>query len=403
MTIRASWIIALSASLAGCNKDKDKAKPADTPAPAAEPPKAAAAATAPTPAKAESVDSKLVDAAKKVATDCKWNDDGYYDSNCQARQDYARLNMDKGSGPALVQILEGKTPGMQYLASDVLYSHAEWLADDKALQERVIAVAATLPKDGKGGTANKLGRVIGFFHLDTTGLFDKAKAIVDNADAPEPLRVGIVNWILAGNPESEPAYTLVRDAATKGSPAVKIAALVGLSGAYNKHATDEMCKLWIDALPTLPDEPGSLVAAHLTNGDLQVFNENEAFPYNWAMISSDDNKCPPAMVDAALKHIDKQVAANKAGGLTSWWGSALKGPSKSKNATDAQKKLSVEIAKKYVDNAKYGGYQRGSVLENLVDMDPAAAKSLADKYANDKDGSLKSAAERAHKKLDKKS
>jgi len=396
---RASWIIALSASLAGCNKDKDKAKPAETPA--AEPAKAAAA-TAPTPAKTETADTKVVDAAKKVAADCKWNDDGYYDSNCAARQAFAQLNMDKSSGAALVSILEDKSPGMQYLAADVLYSHAEWLADDKALQERVLAVAATLPKDGKGGTANKLGRAIGFFHLDKTGLFDKAKAIVDTADAPEPLRVGIVNWLLAGNPESEPAYQLVRDQATKGTPAIKIAALVGLSGAYNKHATDEMCKLWIDALPTLPDEPGSLVAAHLTNGDLQVFNENEAFPYNWAMISSDDNKCPPAMVDAALKLVDKQVTANKAGGLTSWWGAALKGPAKSKNATDAQKKLAVEIAKKYVDNAKYGGYQRGNVLESLVDMDAAVAKSLADKYANDKDSSLKSAAERTHKKLDKK-
>jgi hypothetical protein len=120
------------------------------------------------------------------------------------------------------------------------------------------------------------------------------------------------------------------------------------------------------------------------------------------MVHSDDNKCAPETVDAALDFIDKQVTGGKADGLTTSWVPALAGPHKSKNSTDAQKAKAVAITKKYVDTKAYNAYQRGNAIEMLVDADPAAAKELADKYANDADSSLKSATERAKKKLEKK-
>ncbi len=400
-----AWI-AVAALAAACGKDKSTASPAPASASASASGISAAkpAPAAPTPAPSApaavtgGVDATVMAAAKKVAAECTWEDDGYFESSCPAKQAWDAIDFKADHAATLVAILEDKTTGMQQLASEAMYRQTEWFAEDKALEERILAVAGALPADAKGGTANKLGRVIGFCNLAKTGLFDKAKALVERADANEALRVGIVNWMLAGNQDSEPAYALTRDQATKGAtPAIKVAALVALSAAYKTHATDEMCALWLDALPKLDDGPGAMIAAHLTNGDLQVNNQNEAFPYNWAMISSDDDTCPPATVDAALAAIDKRVAAGTA--KDAWWVSALAGPSKSKNATPAQKAKAVEIAKKYVDNARYGGYQRGNALEALVELDAKAAKAIADKHIKDPDDSLQRAAGRVYEKV----
>ena len=373
----------LAASLGGCKK-KDAPKSDSTPA-AAEAPKAAPGA----------IDAKIVAAAKKVTTDCKWNEEGYYPYDCPAKQAWDQQHFDKDAAPTLVSLLADKSPGVQWLAASSLY-HDAWLVGNKDLQDKVLAAAAALPKDLKGGTANMLGRTIGFADVPKTGLFDKVKSIVENPNANEALRVGIVNWLLAGNQDSEPVYALTRDQAQNGaSPAIKIAALVALSAAYNKHDTAEMCKLWLDALPSLEDKQAAIIAAHLTNGDLQVNNQNDAFPYNWAMISSDNNKCAPEVVDAAIKDIAKRIADGKAEDY--WWTTAIKGLGRSKNATDAQKQQAVALAKQYAENAKLPSYQRGEAIEVLVDIDPATAKSLADKYAADKD--LKDAAGRVQKKL----
>jgi hypothetical protein len=403
MKLEIPCVLLLAASLtAACGK-KDQAAPAPSPTPSPEASGAsgasgANAAPAPAPAPAAgAVDPAVLAAAKKVAAECTWNEDGYYESSCPARQAWDERSFEQKDAASLVAVLADSTKGLTGLAAQALYQET-WLADDKALQEKVFAVAAALPKDSKGGAANKLGRIIGFFDYGKTGLFDKAKAIEDNAEAPEALRIGIANWILAGNPESGPAYDLTRDAAKSGAtPGLKTAGLVALSAAYEKHATDEMCALWLDALPSQDDKAGAIIASHLTNGDLQVMNMNEAFPYNWAMIHSDENKCPPATVDAALALIEKRIKDGSA--KDSWWVSSLEGPAKSTNATPAQKQKAIELAKKYADNAKLGGYERGQAMEALIAMDAPTAKALATKYAADKDDSLKSAADRVQKKL----
>ncbi|MCW5808394.1 MAG: hypothetical protein KIT31_38950 [Deltaproteobacteria bacterium] len=394
------------ASLTACgSKDKDpekkEDKPKDTPAAGsseakAEPAKKPAEAE-PAPKKDPAVDAALVAAAKKVAAECKWIEDQAYFESCDARTAWEGQRLEARHAATLLSLLEEKTPQMMHLASHAFYRE-DWYREDKALQERIFAVAEALPADLKGGTANKIGRTIGFFKLDKTGLTDRAKALAEKADANEALRIGLANWLLAGNQESEPLYELTRDLATKGAtPGIQVAALVALSAAYNHHATDEMCKLWLEALPRLDDRPAAMIASHLTKGDLQVNNQNDAFPYNWAMISSDDNKCSAETVDSALKLIEKRVDDGTA--TDYWWTSALKGPHVSKNATPAHKKKAIEIAKKYSANAKYGGYQRGQAIDLLVDLDPPTAKALADKYKDDKDASLKSAAERVTKRL----
>ncbi len=347
-------------------------------------------------------DQALIKLAKDAVAGCKYDDEGYYQYDCPAMKPWNDHRWEENDALTLVTILEDPSPGMKYLASN-MYEHAEWFSEKKELQERILAVAAALPKDMKGGTANKLGRTIGFFKVAKTGEFDKIKAIVDKPETNEALRVGIVNWLLAGNPDSAPAYDLTYAAATKGAtPELKRAALIGLSGAYNGHASaDDMCKVWLDALGTMDDaDAQAMLGAHLTKGDLQVNNQNKAFPYNWAMISSDTNKCPAATVDEALKQIAALVKDGKA--KSSWWTSALRGPSKAKNSTPEQKAQAIEITKAYADNTTYGGYERGGAIELLAEIDPPSGKTYADKYADDKDASIKSAVERARKTLDKK-
>jgi hypothetical protein len=310
------------------------------------------------------------------------------------------MNFKPEQAVALVQVLEDKNPGVQTLAADKLMESkvTEYLAENKELQQRVLAVAKATPKDAKGPTANRLGRIIGFFNLEKTGLFDQAKAIADDANANENLRVGIANWMLAGNQESDAAYKFTLAAAQQTAvPGIRRAALVALSAGYKKHAA-EVCALWQQVLPTFDTEgdgqAAALIAAHLTNGDLQVSNQNSAFPYNWAMISSDENLCPPAAVDAGLSETDKRLAA---GVSPMWWTTPLRGPARSKNATPEQKKKAVEIATKLVDNTKASGYQRGEALEIIAALDPEAAKALITKYAADKD--MKDSIERTQKKL----
>jgi len=410
MMNRLSWCVVLAASLVGTACNKSKSKDAGKEGSAGSGSAASTAGSTDKAAPAGAIDDELIAAAAKAGKGCKLEPAGYFNYDCPENTAFVELVTKKTSGlmmtdpkfaPTYLKLLEDKNVGVQQMAANKMYENTDWYATDKAAQERILTVAGAVPKDA-AILANKLGRLIGFFKLDKTGLFDKVKALADNANTPEALRTGIVNWLLAGNPTSEPAYAVVRDAAKSDSKAIKTAALVGLSAAYPTHATDEMCKLWVDAMPTLDEAPASLVAAHLTNGDLQVFNENEAFPYNWAMVHSDTNKCPAEAVTAALDFVDKQVTAGNAKGIATWWLAALKGPIKSKNGSDADKAKAAAIAKKYADTTTYGGYQRGEAIEVLVDADPAAAKEYADKYASDADASLKSAAERVKGKLAKK-
>jgi hypothetical protein len=352
---------------------------------------------------AVSADPAVLDAAKQAAA-CELKDGFYFSYECPQLKAWQELDFFMNFKPeqavALVQVLEDKNPGIQSLAANKLAEMkvTEYLAENKELQQRIIAVAKATPKDAKGGTANRLGRVIGFFKLDKTGLFDQVKAIADDANANENLRVGLVNWVLAGNQDSDAAYQLTLAAAKQTQvPGMRRAALVALSAGYKKHAA-EVCAVWQEALPTFDTEGdgqgAALVAAHLTNGDLQVSNQNEAFPYNWAMISSDENLCPPEAVDVGLSETDKRLAA---GISPMWWTSPLKGPARSKNATPEQKAKAVATATKLVDNTKAFASYRGEALEIIASLDPEAAKALITKYAADKD--MKDSIERAQKKL----
>jgi hypothetical protein len=373
--------------LAACKKHEA------TPAPTATPEPGKATEPGATPAAAAAPDGVMA-AAKKAADGCPLQEGYYFSYDCEAKKDWIAIRFEAKHAASLVAVLEQPNAGIQNLASDAMMSNAGWFSGDKALQERIFAFANKLPKTAVGGTANKLGRVIGFFDYGKTGLFDKAKAIVDNAEANENLRVGITNWILPGNQKSDPAYQLtLAQAKQTASPKLRNAALVALSAGYAAHA-DEICPLWIEALEKLDDRVGAMVASHLTIGDLQVNNQNEAFPYNWAMISSDENRCPEATVDSALDLIDKRIAG---GAKDSWWVSALRGPAKAKNATPGQKQKAAAIALKLVNDSKRSAYERGNALEMVAANDPANGKVLAEKLVADKD--MKSAAERVLKTL----
>jgi hypothetical protein len=352
---------------------------------------------------AVAADPAVLDAAKQAAT-CELQEGYYYNYECPQLKAWQSLDFFMSFKPeqavALVQVLEDKNVGVQTLAADKLTESkvTDYLAENKELQQRVIAVAKAMPKDAKGPTANRLGRIIGFFKLEKTGHFDQVKAIVDDASANENLRVGLANWVLAGNQESEAAYKLTLAAAQQtAAPNIRRAALVALSAGYKNHAA-EVCALWQQALPTIDTEGdgdgAAMIAAHLTNADLQVNNQNRAFPYNWAMIHSDENLCPPEAVEAGLAETERRLAA---GVSPMWWVSPLKGPAKSKNATPEQKQRAAAIATKLVDDPKvYAGY-RGEALEVIAAIDPEAAKALATKYAADKD--MKDSVARVQKKL----
>ena len=352
---------------------------------------------------AVAADPAVLDAAKQAAT-CELQEGYYYNYDCPQMKAWQSLDFFMNFKPeqavALVQVVEDKNAGLQNLAADKLTESkvTDFLAENKELQQRVIAVAKAMPKDAKGPTANRLGRIIGFFKLEKTGMFDQVKAIAEDPNANENLRVGLANWVLAGNQDSDAAYKFTLAAAKQTeNPNIRRAALVALSAGYKTHAA-EVCALWQQALPTLDPEGdasgAALVAAHLTNGDLQVSNQNSAFPYNWAMISSDDNLCPPEAVEAGLAETEKRLGA---GVSPMWWTTPLKGPARSKNATPEQKQRAAAIATKLLENPKTSGYHRGEALEIIADLDPAAAKALVTKYAADKD--MKDAVERVQKKL----
>ena len=141
-------------------------------------------------------------------------------------------------------------------------------------------------------------------------------------------------------------------------------ALVALSAAYNERSTDEMCALWLAALPSLDDQTGALIAAHLTNGDLQVANQHHYNPYNWQLIFSDVDKCPAGTVDAALTLIARRVAAHTARDY--WWVVALEGPARSTNATPAQRRKAAAIARRYVADPSYNDWTRDRAREALA-------------------------------------
>ncbi|MEO8698457.1 MAG: hypothetical protein ABI867_00405 [Kofleriaceae bacterium] len=375
--------------LAACKKHDAKTETAGS---AAEPAKTTEPAPAGTPA-APAADGVMA-AAKKAAAGCELQEGYYFKYDCEGKKDWSAFRFEAKHAASLVAVLEEPNAGLQNMASNQMMSNADWFANDKAMQERILAIATKIPKDAKGGTGNQLGRAIGFFNLEKTGLFDKAKAIVENPEANEGLRIGIVNWVLPGNQKNDAAYQLtLAQAKQTAEPKLRTAALVALSAGYAAHAAD-ICPIWLDSLEKLDDRPGAMIASHLTIGDLQVNNQHEAFPYNWAMISSDDNRCPDATVDAALDIIDKRMTA---GVQDSWWVTALKGPAKAKNATAGHKQKATAIATKYFNNSKNSAYQRGNALEVIAALDPVAGKALATKVADDKD--LKDAAARVLKRL----
>jgi hypothetical protein len=390
-------VVALTAAaLFGCDK-KDGPAPATSGSAATQASAIATAASAGIIGLDAPGNDPTIVAAVKKAIGCKWMDEGYFESSCPDRKDFNELKNPEKQLPTLISLVEDTRPGVRFLGAELLY-RLTGFAKDKPLAERLVAAAEKLPADDKGSTANKIGRSVGFVDVTATGLFDRIKALLTKADAPEKLRLGIANWLLPGNQDSEPAYTLTLEQAKSGAtPRIKGAALVALSAAYLKRPVDDMCKLWVDNLGDADEKVAALLAGHVTNGDLQVENMDVgSFPFNWQMVHSDENKCPPAAADAALKEFDKR--AKGAGFKESLWMSVFRGVGKSKNATPEQKKQALALAKAFVENTKASAYQRGLALESIALLDPPGAKAYIQKFETDKD--LKDNAGRTLKNLD---
>lgn len=363
------------------------------------PPDAEADAAIAPPPSADERNREVVALADAVLAECDCEHDGCRRFHCPAMAAWHRFDFERSHTATLVSLLADDAPMRWRLAVQVLVGGRAWIADDATLQAVVLDRAEALPKDISDDIATRLGNVIGFLTIGTSERFDRIAAIVRDPDAPPVLRAGIVNWLLAGNQASEPVYQLTVEQARHGAtPLIRASALVALSAAYNHRATDEMCALWIAALPTLDDKTGALIASHLTNGDLQVSNQEQYTPYGWQMVSSAEYKCPAATVDAALTLIARRVAAHTA--LDYGWVSALRGPAQSTNATPAQRRKAAAIAKRYLADRGYHGYVRGAALKLLVLLDPPAARVLAARYAGT-DDALGDAAEAARKALAK--
>jgi hypothetical protein len=311
-------------------------------------------------------DSAVVELARTVL-ECEWNDRGP-DSKCEALKSWRDSDLlEKGKADAtLVSMLEDTDRKVRWLGAERLSSLRTGTAygEDEALSRRIVDAAKAETDEH---VANQLGSAVGRIRTDKVSFADEIKKLA--TDHPvERMRTGVLSTILLGNRDVDDVYDFVADLARTSTDApVRRRAVSAFWVGTPQSRTADTCKLWLE-LASDDDKEIAGEAAYLCSFFGRGCNEE------WDPL------------------LDIVEAKAKEGAIeSSQMASALEYLHKQKEASDAQKKRALAIARVLVENSENDGFARARTLRFLAKEDPKA-KKLAVSLVDDENASVKRAA-----------
>ncbi|MFO0762136.1 MAG: hypothetical protein U0359_37200 [Byssovorax sp.] len=375
--MRASpWALSLLLGIAGCGNK--------TEAPAA----ASASASAPAPPPparglgSAGTDPTQTAFARKVLEKCSgtWKPESGFDSACAELKVFVGQRPQRGTLDAtFIAWLEDPDPKVRTLGARGLAAFGDPYRSDRALAERVVAVAENEKEPSLTGI---IGFLAGEILVDQTGLLDRIRGLLKNADGSDDLKIGVISILLQANRDSAPVFDLTREVSNEASTGtVRSTALSAFSAVYDLRP-DDVCKLWVQNRENADEIIAAGAAARLTTGATWVGYSGLV----WSSTSTytvTENRCA-AEVEPTLNVIEARAKAGKI--AHSNWIFALRGVLRDdlKKTPPAQKKRALALAKLIAETRTNNGGARGTALRLIIEKHPDA-KAIAKGLSADPD------------------
>lgn len=355
-----AWAIVGAATVASLAMSCDRGSSGPAPAPSA------AAETKPDVKgiDAATSDPILVDLAKK-ALGCKWAAYGF-DSKCpelKAAIENDAMRDGKGDG-TLVNFLEDANEQVRWIGARSLVQRGKQFRTDKLLAARIVTVAEA---EKSKAVAQELGAVTGSIKHAETGLGERIKVIAKTHEVPQ-MRTSLLARMLFSN--GEMLYDFVKDIAMNDKDlTIRKAAISAFWTGTPPNKIPDTCKMWLGFM----DDPADDVAGE--SAYLCAF-----YPQNGGC---------KAEWDGLLDRIEKR---SKEGTVKSTqMASALSYLYKQNEASEAQKKRTLAIARTLAANTANNSMARSRAVELVAERDPDAKKFL-EKLKDDADPIVKARA-----------
>jgi hypothetical protein len=327
-------------------------------------------------------DPKIVEAAKKVLTDCaktmeekSGSKTKNFPSCDKFREDFGDLKFEK-SAPTFVNFLDDADVRVRSLGLIGMHRMGYEWKEDKALAGRV--VAALKKEKAPSPIDHEWGYRITNIETDV-GVDDQIKAIEMDPNTSMDTKTAIMAWW-----KSDAGYDAVKANAASTDPAMMSAVVQGYGVQFEKHA-DEACAYWADHLETPDSATNEMAIGHLTGGWIEhstkdTESDDSMGGTGGGPSERNDKRCKPEQLGKALDLVEKKFA-DKAEG--EWMPRALGFVANDKLSPKDLKDRAVKDLKAMVE--KKGYFPGQEALRQLnAGGDPAMVK-YAQKFVKDPD------------------
>ena len=347
-----SLAIAAVVLVGGC-RDPDSTRVAPASATAAD----AGPGSPATAASMSKEDAMVVDLATKALA-CSWNDEGPA-LECDAARAWrgARDVFEGGrEDGALVEMLGRGDDRARYLAAENLAVFGERYRNEKALATQVV-LAAEREKSNRVGEL--LGEAVAKVDVDSTGLFDRVRALVLKHDLLA-VRTAIAASLAEHNAGSGPAFTLTLDLLRDREKEVRVAAIGALWLCENRHPV-EACGAWRE---------------HIDDADDDDLSSRACDYLSWS------GHCEDA-IDTLLDSEERRFKAGKT--TEALFAKALGNVCEDLKTTRTQKERATDLVRKMAQQASTPRPARGAALAATLRCDIANGRSFVARFATDPD------------------
>lgn len=317
-------------------------------------------------------DPVILEAAKKVATGCEW-DEGEPKSGCEAEKAWDDLKaLEDGAGDAtLVSLINDPDEKLQYVGAAALSGKGKKFEEDKAL---AVAVLDRLETGvGTPQILAELADAAGDIDGEKTGLSDRLKELPKKLK-DKSARAEFLGGALFNN---KSLYDATLDAAKNDpDPDVRYAAVGAFWTGTPNDKIDEVCQMYAD-----------------TAKDAKAESRLQSQAAYLAMFTS---RACKLQYDGLLKLIEEK---SKTKLESNSWVMPIYFFVTNSSASEEQRKEGVRIMKAIAEDTKHSGGARTQALEGVAKGDPTTAKAYLAKFKSDKDEWVKTRAEEALKRI----
>lgn len=310
--------------------------------------------------------------ATQAVLECPWNKG--FSSSCEAMKAWEKLPEVKGGAAdaTFVNFLADEDIKVQYLGLRGLSENGVTYRTDAVLADKVFGYA-----EGKLDTslAEKAGDLAAGIDLEATNTTARAIKLMQSG-TDGAVRASFVGRVLFRNRKAPGLYDLVVSLAKNDKdPMVRRKAASSFWTGTPEGKHEEVCKLWLGLVEDADSDIAGNSAYHCA-----FWSSNGGCVGQW---------------DALLTVLETKAKAGQV--KHSMMASSLKYLYGQKQATDAQKKRVLDVAKIIVNNIANADFARGTALDLIVEKDPQG-RAFAEKFKDDPSHFIKSSVKRALEK-----